>query len=222
MTPADILAAARLSPLSPVVPAREEWLEHWVGPVLVHRHHPDVPAGFWDDGAYIGGWADSGLVRTCDQERMRLDLHRREVRDRMMRCGAPEWCRDSVAGALAVATGTSPFKLFPKWHQRDPRREDFGRVGANDGRYLHVAAGGHMSGTLWDTDRTWIPWWRWNLSRFDGHFITVSEGRESTPDAAKAAADLAALHAGCVLEEADGWYIPLPGGAVGWLPKESA
>lgn len=154
MTPADILAAARLSPLSPVVPAREEWLEHWVGPVLVHRHHPDVPAGFWDDGAYIGGWADSGLVRTCDQERMRLDLHRPEVRDRLIRCGAPEWCRDSVAGMLAWVLEGQPTGEY--WRPLD----DDEPVPAGPARFVFPAA--------------------------------------------------------------DGWYIPLPGGSVGWLPKESA
>lgn len=155
MTPADILAAARLSPLSPVVPAREEWLEHWVGPVLVHRHHPDVPAGFWDDGAYIGGWADSGLVRTCDQERMRLNLRRPEVRDRLVRCGAPAMCREDVARAMAwVLTGVGAIMLF-----------------------LPVAS-----------DEEALSW----------------------------------LVGGTIVPCDDGWYIPLPGGAVGWLPKESA
>lgn len=201
MTPADILAAARLAPLSPVVPAREEWLEHWVGPVLVHRHHPDVPAGFWDDGAYIGGWADSGLVRTCDQERMRLDLRRREVRHRLVDCGAPGWCMESVAGMLAWVMLGSALARLPNWtevdHPASPwtRRDDW------------------MAPTF--TESTRVGWTAVHNARFLGR------GPEAGLDG-RACADLAALRAGCVLEEADGWYIPLPGGAVGWLPRESA
>ena len=197
MTPADILAAARLSPLSPVVPAREEWLEHWVGPVLVHRHHPDVPAGFWDDGAYIGGWADSGLVRTRDQERMRLNLRRPEVRDRLVRCGAPEWCRDSVAGMLAWVVGGKASGLGMSW--------------------VHAPVD-----TLWT--------WRRPEPRRVAPIVSVGShgwsvfslgGPETGPEG-RTCADLAALRAGCVLTEPNGWYIPLPDGAVGWLPKESA
>lgn len=160
MTPTDILAAARLSPLSPVVPAREEWLKDWIGPALAPT------------GAKNGGSIEVAIVGTdggraywyCieadrfdfgDGEDLRLDLRRPEVRDRLVRCGAPEWCQDNVAGMLAWALGGRP------------------------------------------DDDVFRP-------------LTDEEKVSAVSDAR------------CVLTDSDGWYIPLPGGAVGWLPKENA
>lgn len=202
MTPTDILAAARANPLSPVVPAREAWLKDWIGPVL-------APAGA-ENGDYI----ESAIVGTdggraywyCieadrfdfgDGEDLRLDLRRPEVRDRLVRCGAPEWCQDNVAGMLGWVIGGKASGLGRSW--------------------VHVPVD-----TLWT--------WRRPEPRRVGPIVSVGShgwsvfslrGPETGPEG-RTCADLAALRAGCVLEETDGWYIPIPGGAVGWLPKETA
>lgn len=155
MTPTDILAAARLSPLSPVVAAREEWIKGWRGPVLLAGQRATV---FWtsSDGRRVGVITDELREEgTYMVGLLSLDLRRPEVRDRLIRCGAPEWCMESVAGMLGWVLGGRP-------------DDDFFRPLTDDEKVSAVA------------------------------------------------------DARCVLEEADGWYIPLPGGAVGWLPKESA
>ena len=164
MTPTDILAAARLSPLSPVVPAREEWLKDWIGPVV----YDDAPAALMGpDNDYPGGqWClsrpdgwevmnDTTWCLCAEAGHIRLDLRRPEVRDRLVRCGAPAMCREDVARAMAwVLTGVGAIMLF-----------------------LPVAS-----------DEEALSW----------------------------------LVGGTIVPCDDGWYIPLPGGAVGWLPKESA
>ena len=197
MTPTDILAAARLSPLSPVVPAREEWIQGWRGPVLLAGQRATV---FWtsSDGRRVGVITDELREEgTYLAGLLSLDLRRPEVRDRLVRCGAPEWCRDSVAGMLAWVVGGKASGLGMSW--------------------VHAPVD-----TLWT--------WRRPEPRRVAPIVSVGShgwsvfslgGPETGPEG-RTCADLAALRAGCVLTEPDGWYIPLPGGAVGWLPKESA
>ena len=90
MTPTDILTAARALLLSPVVPAREEWLVDWCGPVQ------------WCDGEVwctdtFGLATGPGRLRLYGIARFRLDLRRPEVRDRLVRCGVlPAPLRDHV------------------------------------------------------------------------------------------------------------------------------
>lgn len=216
-SPAEQLAAARSNVVGPFLPAQDGWLKGWTGPVQVRRDHPDEPDGIWDDGAWREDCTDSGLVVTEDHSRIRLDTRRPEVRHLLCDLGiAPEWARKSAVACWCAGMGVRIVKEFPPWRQRDPRRQDFERVGANDGRYLHVAAGGQMSGFMGDTDRKWVPWWRWSLSRFDGHFVTVAEGREDTPELARAASDVAALANAHILTEPDGCYVPLADGGIGW------
>jgi len=136
---ADILTAARANPLSPIVPAREEWLKDWTGPVLWLDTFR-TREGKWVASAYGPG----GMANGAPAERIRLDLRRPEVRDRLVRCGAPPIVRDSVAAAL-----------------------------------------------------TWV------LTGRD-----IMAGLRDCPEEV-----LTPRH--------DGWYIPLPNGAVGWLPREA-
>lgn len=156
MTPTDILAAARLSPLSPVVPAREEWLKDWIGPVCFADG--EQAALFKSEANGVLSYIvliESGEVYGYTTRSLRLDLRRPEVRDRLVRCGAPDMCREDVARAVAwVLTGVGAIMLF-----------------------LPVVS-----------DHEALSW----------------------------------LVGGTIVPCDDGWYIPLPGGAVGWLPKESA
>lgn len=185
MTPTDILTAARALLLSPVVPAREEWLRGWIGPSQPDQY-PEAMAT--RDGAIVDdAWA--GLPRG-----IWLDLRRPEVRDRLVRCGAPEWCRDSVAGMLAWVFGIVDAELWRPWREVYRHYVDPSVPIANDA----------------------LVWAREDSVSRDGDI------RASADDAhGCACSDLDSLGDGRILEEADGWYIPLPSGAVGWLPREA-
>ena len=233
MTPIEQLAAARLNVVGPYLPAREEWLKGWTGPVE-YLDHEAAENGDADESTWRPAITNAlGMVwyeddacewRPADRDRptLRLDTRRAEVRHLLCDLGiAPEWARKSAVACWCAGMGVRIVKEFPPWRQRDPRRQDFERVGANDGRYLHVAAGGQMSGFMGDTDRKWVPWWRWSLSRFDGHFVTVAEGREDTPELARAASDVAALANAHILIEPDGYYVPLADGGIGWWADDT-
>lgn len=133
-------------------------------------------------------------------------------------CGGslPDALAGHSAGLLACSAwrmraGMGPIvKVLPEWTRHSGRAEDWARTGANDGRYLHVSAGGSMSGTSWDTERTWVPWWRWRLSSFATHFVTVAEGQESSVEDAKRAADAAALQHGHALLDGPDIRLPWP------------
>ena len=201
MTPADILAAARSNPLSAIVPTREEWLNGYEGSLRYMGEHGPIAAwriGGGDDHhhvVFIRGLSVDAV--TCGAERLRFDLRRREVRHRLVDCGAPEWCRESVAGMLGWVVSRKASGLGRSWVHVPVdslwtwRRPEPGRAGTI------VSIGDH------------------------GWSVFHLRGPETGPEA-RSCADLAALHAGCVLEEADGWYIPLPDDGVGWLPRKAA
>lgn len=200
MNPADILAAARAKPLSPVVPAREEWLKDWIGPSQPDQH-PEAMA--IRDGAIVDdAWA--GLPRG-----IWLDLRRHEVRDRLVRCCVlPAPLRDHVAAAVAAGLGVHVRFALGSWEpvrsaSLDNRGVRWGIPRRTECFGLHGPRG-------------------WELY-LDGREPAASGPEEGMVGArtGRLAVDLAALSRGCVLEEADGWYVPLPSGAVGWLPREA-
>lgn len=202
MTPAEQLAAARSNVVGPYVPATEALLVGWVGPINIAREAGDPPSaylcGVWLSNAaeIIGeriGYGVSDEYGNPDYARIFLDLRRPEVRDRLVRRGAPAWARD-VAPALWVwvTSGKVPTML-----------------GRPHGSYRYAAVGEVLSAyRLSPATRGWEV--------FVGGAFT--EGPETGPEG-MACADLAALAAGCILEEADGWLLPLPDGGIGFWPK---
>lgn len=209
MTPADILAAARSNPLSAIAPTREEWLNGYEGPLRYAGEHGPIAAwriGGGDDHhhvVFIRGLSVDAV--TCGPERLRFDLRRREVRDRLVRCGVlPAPLRDHVAATLASTyVDSGEVRACKPWTEDDP------------GLWWRHAAVRGVYATLHCGPTGWA-----------GLALDHSPGRlahgPETGAAGRAACDLDALSRGCVLEEADGWYIPLPHGAVGWLPREAA
>lgn len=214
MSAADILAAARANPLSPVVPAREEWLRGWIGPALAptgagNGDYTEVAVVELDRGrAY---WYNIGAVRFDfgDVDDVRLDLRRREVRHRLVDCGVlPASLRDHVAAAVAAGLGVHVRFALGSWEpvrsaSLDNRGVRWGIPRRTECFGLHGPRG-------------------WELY-LDGREPAASGPEEGMVGArtGRLAVDLAALSRGCVLEEADGWYVPLPSGAVGWLPREA-
>lgn len=215
MTPADILAAARANPLSAIVPAQKEWLLGWTGPTTSAcercgsadiRHN----CSYCGDSTYDHECNDG--CRRCGGVPMKaVDLRRPEVRDRLVRCGAPDWCRESVAGMLAWTTGgTAPRFVLREWDDAWAPRVD---------RWSAAPVNGACVSTMCpDACLELEDWSGWKM-RVPA--IAPRSGQEVGPDG-RACADLAAMHEGCVLTEPDGWYIPLPDGKIGWLPRENA
>ena len=100
MTATEILAAARANPVGPYVPAREEWLRWWTGPVeYLDKFHD--PAGRRVVSAYGAG----GMANGAPVDRIRLALRRPECRDLLVRHGCPAWARD-VPAAVWAAPGS--------------------------------------------------------------------------------------------------------------------
>lgn len=214
MTPADILTAARANPLSPIVPAREDWLDGYEGPLRYMGEHGPIAA--WR----IGGGNDHHhvvLVRglsvdavTCGAQRLRFDLRIPSVRDWIVRCCVlPASLRDHVAAAVAAGPGVHVRFALGSWEP--VRSASLDNRGARWGIPRREECFGLYGPRGWEL-------------YLDGREPFASGPEEGMVGArtGRLAVDLAALRAGCVLEEADGWYIPLPGGAVGWLPKETA
>ena len=221
----DPLTLARATPLGPYVPATEAMLDGWVGPVLVDIDGALVPgsliapdtrpeaerAGPWTVYPRDDDWPDLHdaykLARSCRTEDIRLDTRRPEVRWRLVDLGLlPHALRDHPGAAVAAGMGVRPGPILPEWEPGgDPMRP-------------------------WT--RTPDPWlcpayaealhggWRLVLGDARSLRYIAASGPETGP-AARLAADLAALRLGCVLEEPDGYLIPLPGGGVGFVPKES-
>lgn len=204
MTPAETLAAARSNVVGPYVPATEALLAGWVGPINIAREAGDPPSaylcGVWLSNAaeIIGeriGYGVSDDFGNSDYTRIRLDLRRPEVRDLLVRRGAPAWARD-IPAALWVwaAVGYLPDALC-QWY----RSAQMMRKGLRDDDYWLVHA-------LTDG---------WKVYALHG---LEASGPETGPEG-MACADVAALRAGCVLEESDGWLVPTPDGGIGFWQK---
>lgn len=223
MTPADILAAARSAPLSPVVPARQGWLAEYEGPLRYAGEHGHIAA--WR----IGGDAElhhvvflRGLsvdAVTCGTERLHLDLRIAAVRDHLVRCGAREWCRESVAGMLAWVLRGNVEDVLQPWRRVAESDPDTGETWIR----RRVYDPRNRGGGLWGGSLTqpWRPYgWEDSTTAAADAPWTWTRGPE-IGEAGRLAADLSVLRSGSVLEDSDGYYIPLPGGKVGWLPKEA-
>lgn len=200
MTPAERLAAARSNVVGPYVPAREEWLRGVVVPAVTDTGRAavvfglDGGRGYWFD---IDGYAsDFG-----DAESLRLDLRRPEVRDLLIRRGAPAWARElSVALWVWASIGGTVHVCRP-WGEDFPGM--WWRHPAVHGTYTTI----HGSPTGWA-----------GAEMSPGR---LTQGPETGPEG-RAFADLAALSRGCILEEAGGWLLPLPDGGIGFWPREGA
>lgn len=233
-SPAEVLADARRNQVGPFLPAREEWLAGWAGPLLADIEHYGMNVhavqtrtgdfnGFHEVHFRHGGVCmDAEVALSC----IRLDVRRPEVRDHLVRLGCPAWARDVPAAVWAWGMGVRPAALLGQW-DTDPPTHGFHcrkpllntRV---PGGYLlrHEAFDGNVvNGECTGFSALHPSWATCGLS-----------GRAPLHDC-RPAADLAALRAGCILEEAGdprdptkppGWYVPLLGGGVGWWTKEGS
>lgn len=203
MTPAEQLAAARGNVVGPYVPAREEWLKGSIVPIRWRG----VRDGPWRMGVWgpLGSSSEApvwGIVTSTDGHDVgyekALDLTRPEVQDHLVRRGAPEWAR-KLPAALWVwaAVGYLPDALC-QWY----RSAQMMRKGLRDDDYWLVHA-------LTDG---------WKVYALHG---LEASGPETGAEG-MACADVAALRAGCVLEEPDGWLVPTPDGGIGFWPLERA
>lgn len=216
MTPLETLAAARLSPVGPYVPARVDWLREWRGPVMVaesdlvwtycgrRRGLHFVAAPTFDHHDVVG---DDDILRV---ENIRLDLRRPEVRDLLVRHGCPAWARDVPAAVWAWANGVVPTAVLRAWDDTWAPRADRWSAAPIQGACICTVTPPY--GDL-DSDR---PGWRFSLR---GNAQNGPQNGTETGDLGRACADLAALRERCLLEEVDGWYVPHPNGGVGWWPK---
>lgn len=204
--PADILAAARQNVVGPYLLAWWEWLMGWVGPVQFLCRpgdtSPNDSLDGWEDASTCTGshlrHPDGGrLVAVADVvDRIRLDVHRPEVRDHLVRLGCPEWARDVPAGVWAWGSGCAVSYALRAW-EWDQRPG----VGKRP-RWVRRSNEGPRA-VLRSTDTGW--------------FYSADICGPETGDEGRACADLAALNAGCILRVEGGWLVPLPGGGIGFF-----
>lgn len=215
MTPLDILAAARRNQVGPYVPAKEGWLKGWTGPVeLLCQPEDTCPFDSlegWEDTVWSrwrvlhpdgNRWFHLGARDYTI--RLRLDTRRPEVRHLLCDLGvAPEWARKSAvacwcAGMIGLVRTAGPWVGLPigspepKWCER--------RAPGSDRPTARADVNG------------------WAVGNDSGEVVVYGP---ETGDLGRACADLAALRAGCILEEADGWYVPLVDGGFGWWARET-
>lgn len=209
----DPLETARATPLGPYVPATKVMLLGWCGPIEYLCRpldtHPNDSLEGWEETTILGGWIrhpDRGTnFRSEDPSRVRLDTRRHEVCDRLVRLDLlPHALRDHPGAAVAAGLGVGVSCALPPWCPVD-----------------HPAA-------PWERGATWQPHIAyaevfrggWHIL-IGGQYAARGASDEVPGLAGRLAADLAALRLGCVLEEVDGWYVPLPDGGVGFVKKES-
>ena len=205
----DLLTLARATPLGPYVPATKAMLTGWCGPCEVRGLSATVCYATEDRYRVDVHVRRSCLVRLSD---IRLDCRRPEVRWRLVDLGLlPVALRDHPGAAVAAGMGVKPWTALAPW------RSDRSRVALTDV---------DTSAEMWIGDRAveWFAEMHAVNSRCYGWRIYLCGGQQSGPETGEAgrrAADLAALRLGCVLEEPDGYLIPLPDGGVGFVSKES-
>ena len=209
MTPAEQLAAARQNVVGPYLPAREEWLRGWAGSVMWRvSPNTDVLETAIATGFVFNGRAELRLTNgtTMQQpDRIRLDVHRPEIRDHLVRLGCPEWARDVPAAVWGWGMGVDVKAALGGWftHPWDPTRK----------RQTIACDHLHMHWPFVDADG-------WRLPTFPGgrpgpHRASGPE----TGDEGRACADLAAIHAGCILRVEGGWLVPMPDGGIGFFEE---
>lgn len=199
-----LLTEAMNNVISPYIPARPEWLEGWCGPAVASVDGVD-----WDASlvAVFGGGVNcavhtshGGTLHSFLWPDIRLDLTRPEVRDLLIRRGAPAWARDIPAALWVWATAGSVLSVDRwKWLQ-DFREPGWFSRGRGDVPLRVVTPSG---------------WWC-----STSPLGTRAAGPE-TGDAGREAADRAALAHGCILTEPGGYIVPTPTGP-GWWPEEQA
>ena len=214
MTPAEQLAAARERVVGPHLPAREEWLRGWASSVMWRvSPNTDVLETAIATGFVFNGRAELRLTNGTTMQRpdrIRLDVHRPEVRDHLVRLGCPEWERDVPAAVWCWGmTGKAPRMVLRAWDDAWAPRMD---------RWSASPVNGACISTM-VPDRTvaledWAGW----MFRLPAN--SPSSGPE-TGDEGRACADVAALNAGCILRVEGGWLVPLPDGGIGFFEEVS-
>lgn len=207
-------------PPSRYIPAREEWLKGWCGPVLVDIDGALVPgaligpdtrpeaerAGPWTVYPCDDDWPDLHdaykLARSCPTDSIRLDPRRPEVRDMLARAlnlpeshRVGEWavalCWFAGHAGRAVADVLSTY--VPSDMLVGGKPQLYTRRSASTLLSVLVAADG------WSISRNGVH--VWNRADY------IARGPE-TGLAGKLAADLAALNADCALVTPTGLLLP--------------
>lgn len=207
MDPVSVLAAARGNVVGPYVPARVEWFTDWQGPARDGEWNVNVVVlESFGPTCLVYGTDPTGQDAEWELRvsRIRIDLRRPEVRDHLVRCGAPAWARDIPVALWVWATMGSVLaaEIMPT---------------LTNSACCVFSLGGRVAWwTCTTTDRDYFI-----DPVSDGHlgWAACGESGQETGEEARLCIILAALRAGCVLEEADGWLVPLPGGGVGFWPK---
>ena len=196
MTPIEQLAAARLNVVGPYLPAKEEWLKGWTGPVEWLDTFRD-PNGRWTLSAY----GDGGMANGVSAERIRLDARRLEVRDLLVRLGCPEWAREVPAAVWAWGMGVAPRQALPL-------------PSVVNTRSLCDTYGGR---TLWwcDTPESRDYFIAPVGPEHSGWACMGRVGME-TGDEALDCIRVAGLAERMIVREPDGCYVPLADGGIGW------
>ena len=213
VTPAETLAAARGNVVGPYVPAREEWLEGCIVPIRWRG----VRDGPWRMGVWgpLGSSSEApvwGIVTSTDGHDVgyekALDLTRPEVQDHLVRRGAPEWARKLPAALWVWAvSGKVMEDVLKPWEPWYGRAEI--RIGTRKTRRCTLSP-------------TASGCWEWSYDVVAPEHRQIVCATVETGPEGMACADLAALRAGCILEEPDGWLVPLPDGGIGFWPREGA
>lgn len=209
MTPIEVLIAARSNNLvGPHLTPKPEWLVRWTGPVEVYIG-PDtgwIPAALLDGSPVFV--LHAGLPR-------RLDCRRPEVRDLLVRHGCPAWARDVPPAVWCWGMGVEIVDVLMPYHESENHERDgvqWIRRRAFDPK--------NQGGGIWVGEYPdclgGFGWQNSCVPSTDPRTIWT-QGPE-TGALGRACADIAALRDRCLLEEADGWYVP--GNEIGWWPRE--
>lgn len=201
MTPIEVLIAARNILVGPYLTPKPEWLIGWTGPVEVYIG-PDTR---WIPAALLDGSTVFALHEGLPQ---RLDCRRSEVRDLLVRHGCPAWARDVPPAVWCWGMGVGPLRPpHSVWKVKDGQAYHYREV---DRKYLYL---GELFAFDADDPDNLVGW----EVKGDFNEDRLSAGPE-TGALGRACADLTALRDRCLLEEADGWYVP--GNEIGWWPRE--
>lgn len=183
-------------------------------------------------GQYVVRNEDGRIRGFPEAAKLAFDPSVDAVRDHLARrLALPRWHLDTPgglspevsAGLIACSVARvgaglgAVVKLLPAYTQahHQIRRDEWDRLGANDGRYIFVRDASRMSGDARDTNRVLVPRSRWHLTAAHNR-SEERDGYAGTRDAAKDAADAAALADGLALTVEGGLLLPWPDGTRFW------
>lgn len=199
--------AARQNVVGPYLPAREELLEGWCGPLVADVEHYGVGLSCIQApgrhgpmmGLFEVHFRFGGIVMDAEVplSAIRLDTSRPEVRDHLVRLGCPDWARDVPAAVWAWGSGVGVVDVLRPVTRLGTTTEKFPvwvRLGRNTGDVGWNFAAGDVRIADGET--------------FDMAFVRTCLER-----------DIAALHAGCILRVEGGWLVPMPDGGIGFFEE---